>query len=100
MATRTGEETAELRAVADARAALDRAEAAVVAKREALIDRMADAARAGELISRIALKAKYEREHVRRLVRRRGVEPKQPDREPPPPRRRKTDPAEDEARTP
>ena len=75
--------------VTAARAALDRAEKTVKAKREALIDRIVEAVEAGEMLSKVADRAGYEREHVRRLVRARGVEPRQL-KTPPPARTRPT----------
>jgi DNA-binding phage protein len=75
--------------VTAARAALDRAEKAVKVKREALVDRIVEAVEAGEMLSKVADRAGYEREHVRRLVRARGVEPRQL-RTPPPVRSRTT----------
>jgi len=84
MATREGDETPALRAVSEARAAMDKADRIASEKRLALLDRMVDAAVAGELISRIAKRAKYEGAYVRRQLRARGVEPKQPNRTPPP----------------
>lgn len=75
--------------VTAARAALDRAEKAVKARREDLVDRIVEAVESGEMLSKVADRAGYEREHVRRLVRARGVEPRQL-RTPPPARTRPT----------
>lgn len=80
--------SAALRAVADARAALERAEAVVISRRKALLDRMVEAAREDESIADIARVGRYEAAHARRLVRAAGVEPKQPGRTPPPGYRR------------
>ncbi len=74
-----------------ARRALDRAEKVAEDRRKELADAIVEAARGGEMLSKIAVRAKYTREHVRRLVRERGVEPRGPERVPPPPRRRARD---------
>lgn len=84
MATREGKETAALIAVARARAEMDVAAKAAEDAREAFFARMVEAAKGGELISRIAKYAGWEQAYVRRQLRLRGVEPKQPTRKPPP----------------
>jgi acyl-CoA reductase-like NAD-dependent aldehyde dehydrogenase len=70
-------------AVIRARAALDRAEAAVERRREELAAAIAEEVRDGAKLSHVAAKAKYTREHVRRIARAHGVE-SAIDREPPP----------------
>ena len=70
--------------VAAARAALDRAEAAVIKRRDDLATAIADAVREGEKLSKVAAKARYTREHVRRIARAHGIEDTT-GREPPPP---------------
>jgi acyl-CoA reductase-like NAD-dependent aldehyde dehydrogenase len=88
IATRTSGKLAHMAdPVTDARKALDRAEALVTKRREELADAITEAVRGGEMLSKVAERAKYEREHVRRLVRARGVEPRQL-RTPPPVRSR------------
>lgn len=71
-----------------ARRALDRAEKVAETRREELADAITEAVRGGEMLSKVAARAKYTREHVRRLVRARGVEPRDPERQPPPVRRK------------
>lgn len=73
--------------VTEARRALDRAEATVERRREDLAARIADAVRAGEKLSKVAVRARYTREHVRRIVRAHGIEDTT-GREPPPVRTR------------
>lgn len=68
--------------VTRARAALDRAERAVERRREELTAAIADAVRSGEKLSKVAVRARYTREHVRRVARAAGIEPTV-DREPP-----------------
>lgn len=68
--------------VTRARAALDRAERTVERRREELAEAIADAVRTGEKLSKVAVRAKYTRETVRRIVRAAGIEPAV-DREPP-----------------
>lgn len=70
-------------AVTRARAALDRAEAAVERRRDELAEAIAEEVRAGAKLSHVAAKAKYTREHVRRIVRAHGIEDTS-GREPPP----------------
>jgi hypothetical protein len=70
--------------VAAARGALDRAEAAMMKKREELATAIANAVRDGEKLSHVAAKARYTREHVRRIARAHGIEDTT-GREPPPP---------------
>jgi DNA-binding phage protein len=70
--------------VAAARAALDRAEAVVAKRRDELANAIADDVRRGEKLSRVAAKARYTREHVRRIARAHGIEDTT-GREPPPP---------------
>jgi sRNA-binding protein len=84
MAKRPSDESAALRAVAQARDALEKAEAAVIKRREDLLARMVEAARSGESTADIARSAKYEQPHARRVLRKAGVEAKQPNRIPPP----------------
>lgn len=60
--------------VAQARAALDRAEVLVRRRRQELAERLADAVRSGEKLSKVALRAKYTREQVRRIARAHGIE--------------------------
>lgn len=68
--------------VTRARAALDRAERALERRREELAEAIAEAVRGGEKLSKVAVRAKYTREHVRRIARAAGIEPTV-DREPP-----------------
>ncbi len=70
--------------VAAARAALDRAEAVVVKRREELVALVVEQVRDGAKLSHVAAKAGYTREHVRRLARAHGIEDTT-GREPPPP---------------
>jgi hypothetical protein len=60
--------------VSRARAALDRAEAAVIRRREELAKAVADAVRDGEKLSRVGVRARYTPEHVRRIARAHGIE--------------------------
>lgn len=73
--------------VAAARAALDKAEAVVVKRRDELAAAIAEAVRDGEKLSHVAAKAGYTREHVRRIARAHGIEDTT-GREPPPPSQR------------
>ena len=60
--------------VAHARTALDRAEAAMAKRREELAEAVAEAVRGGEKLSHVAARARYTREHIRRIARAYGIE--------------------------
>lgn len=60
--------------VSQARAALDRAEKAVLKRREELAKAVAEAVSRGEKLSHVGVKARYTPEHVRRIARAHGVE--------------------------
>lgn len=60
--------------VAQARAAMDRADALLKRRQQELAERIVEAVSSGEKLSRVALRAKYTREHVRRIVRAHGIE--------------------------
>jgi acyl-CoA reductase-like NAD-dependent aldehyde dehydrogenase len=77
--------------VQQARAALDRAEAAMMRKREELAKAVAEAVGRGEKLSHVGVKARYTPEHVRRIARAHGVDATV-DRTPPPPRTKVTEP--------
>jgi DNA-binding phage protein len=74
-----------LERVGEARAAMERAEQVVTDCRAELTQAIADAVRGGEKLSKVAVKAGYTREHVRRVVRAEGIADVS-GREPPPPR--------------
>lgn len=79
-------------AVSRARAALDRAEALVELRRDELAAAIAEEVRGGAKLSHVAARAKYTREHVRRIVRAHGIEDTT-GREPPPGRAPRAVPA-------
>ena len=60
--------------VAQARAAMERAEALLKRRQQELAERIAEAVRAGEKLSHVAARAKYTREHIRRIARAHGIE--------------------------
>lgn len=75
--------------VAQAKAALTRAEKAVVRRREELAKAVAEAVARGERLSHVGARAGYTPEHVRRIARAHGVEDTT-GRIPPPPRTKRT----------